>query len=104
MSDTDTPRTDKLLKRLEDQHFNVFDAQPYLAELARTLERELNTVAFWQDAKKKELSLVNKLYDELLMAVGTKWPGETRHQTALRYILQSEAQNPSKAKAPHDAV
>ena len=32
-----------------------------------------------------------KLYDELLYAVCTKCPGETRHQTALRYIRQAEA-------------
>lgn len=31
------------------------------------------------------------LYDELLYAVGNKYPGETRHQTALRYIQQAEA-------------
>lgn len=30
------------------------------------------------------------LYMELLLAVGKKWPGETRHQTALRYIQRAE--------------
>lgn len=30
------------------------------------------------------------LYDELLFAVETKYPGETRHQTALRYIKERE--------------
>ena len=30
------------------------------------------------------------LYNELLMAVQTKHPGETRHQTALRHIAGSE--------------
>ena len=30
------------------------------------------------------------LYCELLYAVGNKYPGETRHQTALRYIQQAE--------------
>ena len=30
------------------------------------------------------------LYHELLYAVGNKHPGETRHQTALRYIQQAE--------------
>ncbi len=30
-------------------------------------------------------------YSELLMAVGKKYIGETRHQTALRYIQQAEA-------------
>lgn len=29
-------------------------------------------------------------YDELIMAVGNKYPNETRHQTALRYIQQAE--------------
>lgn len=29
-------------------------------------------------------------YHELIMAVGNKYPDETRHQTALRYIRQSE--------------
>lgn len=30
------------------------------------------------------------LYHELLLAVGNKWPNETRHQTALRHIQQAE--------------
>jgi hypothetical protein len=29
-------------------------------------------------------------YFELIMAVETKYPGETRHQTALRYIAEAE--------------
>lgn len=29
-------------------------------------------------------------YDELIYAVGNKYPGETRHETALRYIRQAE--------------
>ena len=33
------------------------------------------------------------LYMELLYAVGNKWPGESRHQTALRYITQAERGN-----------
>ena len=32
----------------------------------------------------------SKLYHELLYAVAKKHPGETRHQTALRYIQQAE--------------
>ena len=34
--------------------------------------------------------LTDELYNELLFAVGNKYPNETRHQTALRYILQAE--------------
>ena len=29
-------------------------------------------------------------YYELLYAVATKWPGENRHETALRYIIERE--------------
>jgi len=39
-------------------------------------------------------------YDELIYAVATKHPNETRHQTALRYIMQRESQQahgPDKA-------
>jgi hypothetical protein len=38
-----------------------------------------------------ELTRLRGLYEELLFAVGNKHPGETRHQTALRYIQQAEA-------------
>ena len=31
-----------------------------------------------------------ELYYELIMAVGTKFPNETRHETALRYIRERE--------------
>lgn len=39
------------------------------------------------------LDRVRKLYNELLYAVARKYPGETRHQTALRYIQQAERGN-----------
>ncbi len=32
-----------------------------------------------------------KKYEELLYAVAKRWPRESRHQTALRYILQAES-------------
>jgi hypothetical protein len=35
-------------------------------------------------------SVREKAYDELIYAVGNKYEGETRHQTALRYIKQAE--------------
>ncbi len=31
-----------------------------------------------------------KLYNELIYAVGNVFPNETRHQTALRYIREAE--------------
>lgn len=38
----------------------------------------------------RENAEVNALYNDLIMCVAQKWPGETRHQTARRYILERE--------------
>ena len=38
-------------------------------------------------------------YNELLMAVWHKYPGETRHETALRYITQAEWQSATADQA-----
>lgn len=38
-------------------------------------------------------------YNELLMAVGKRYPGETRHETVLRYIRQAEMCEPNSARA-----
>jgi hypothetical protein len=38
------------------------------------------------------------LYLELLVAVGRKFPNESRHETALRYILSAESQTHEAAK------
>ena len=35
-------------------------------------------------------SMLEEKYFELIMAVGRKYPDETRHETALRYILAAE--------------
>ncbi len=42
---------------------------------------------------------LNDLYNELLFAVGNKYPNETRHQTALRYLKQAEATSAASTKA-----
>lgn len=49
--------------------------------------------AGYETPEEKELERVRGLYNELLFAVGRKYPGETRHQTALRYIQQAERGN-----------
>ena len=53
----------------------------------------------------EEIAALRKDYQELIYAVGNKWPGETRHQTALRYIYNAEHQEhgPSQ-RAPIDAA
>lgn len=42
---------------------------------------------------------LRKKYNELLFAVSRKFPGETRHQTALRYIMEAESKSSGPAKA-----
>lgn len=42
-------------------------------------------------AKKPRRISTKSMYHELLMAVARKFPGETRHETALRYIREKEA-------------
>lgn len=44
---------------------------------------------------------ISDRYFELIYAVGKKHPGETRHQTALRYIKQAEVSNDYSAKDAH---
>jgi len=41
-------------------------------------------------AHNNESDAILQRYNELLFAVGQKYPNETRHQTALRYIQQAE--------------
>jgi hypothetical protein len=51
-----------------------------------------------------ELSRLRDRYNELIFAVGTKWPGETRHETALRYIKRmEEPETTALAKVPDNA-
>jgi len=48
--------------------------------------------------EKLYLTLLDK-YNELIYAVQNKYPNETRHQTALRYILEKEkSQQPQQQK------
>lgn len=44
----------------------------------------------YSSSEEKELDRIQMLYNELIMGVARKWPGETRHQTALRYIQEAE--------------
>lgn len=38
----------------------------------------------------ERLEKIEKKYNELLLAVGNKYPDESRHETALRYIKTTE--------------
>lgn len=59
------------------------------ADRARILSAYNDCAASLRSAE-AELAEARKLYQELLFAVERKWPGESRHQTALRYIRERE--------------
>jgi hypothetical protein len=54
---------------------------------------DLKAIVSDLEVKKRAL----EKYDELIMAVVNKYPNETRHETALRYIRERE--NPSSSMA-----
>lgn len=53
-------------------------------------------------ALKTKLIEDREKYDELIMAVGNKFEGETRHETALRYIKWAEQGHSEKAAHPNN--
>ena len=61
-----------------------------MADCDRCLELEREVAA----SRERE-----RLYAELIYAVASKFPGETRHETALRYIRNAERGSDQCAKA-----
>lgn len=57
---------------------------------AETLEELRDEVANIWNARNTVEVPVEEKYRELIMAVASKFPDETRHETALRYIKQAE--------------
>ena len=49
-----------------------------------------HTLRAWNMRLKKQLAEAQAQYSELVMQVGTKHEGESRHDTALRYLRQAE--------------
>lgn len=66
--------------------------RPYDVKMAVVDEVAARLTA-WHNTQLKAVQQRADKYDELIMAVGTKYEGETRHQTALRYIHQAENQD-----------
>lgn len=70
---------------LHDTFFTEEEAQEMV-----TLKGDGSNVKPLYTTPPQRKPLTDDLYNELLFAVGNKYPNETRHQTALRYILQAE--------------
>lgn len=76
---------------------------PLFASEERVEEDLKQAQALAQQAKEFRLG-TKGLYNELINAVATKHPGETRHQTALRYIQERESRVTSSVETLLAAV
>lgn len=91
--DTLRPEVRTAVMNLDDklhQRFGRGDWKTIRAELLR-FARENDE---WQTRCLRfqtERDEARKLYNDLLFAVGSKHPGESRHETARRYILNAES-------------
>jgi len=61
------------------------------------VKQDIEERALFQAEEIQRLQNIADKYNELIMAVGNKYPGESRHETALRYIVERESQPCSKA-------
>lgn len=55
----------------------------------------------WQPLYEAPSPQISTLYNELILSVSNKFPNETRHETALRYIRERENQN-TQAKSDNE--
>ena len=91
-----TPTTNNVEPReLASGHFHVWkekwkDGSMIGQECFCGAERDVKQSAQNDTAKPAGDGGITKLYHELLYQVATKHPGETRHETALRYIRNAE--------------
>ncbi len=98
-----TGRVNDVESRFDIKDFKKIDGQ-WFVELDRKANRVVTLKYIFQQllkANDKKSEEREKKYHELLLAVGNKYKGETRHQTALRYIRQAETSD-SKAKVSQD--
>jgi len=81
-----------------DNMFNVFYGIKELHDikcnkLFNTFEIIVENEGFVKESEMEELKAIKRKYTELIMAVGQKFPDESRHETALRYIRNQEYSN-----------
>jgi DNA-binding FadR family transcriptional regulator len=84
-----------------DKDAELTDLKERVRELEADLEGVQNSYKTGMElylALKAENTVLRETYNELIMAVESKFPGETRHETALRYIQQGERRDSSPAR------
>lgn len=64
-----------------------------LEDTQKKMREQGENLLKWMDSHDR----LEEKYNELLMSVGTKYPNETRHQTALRYIREAERHSDTEA-------
>lgn len=72
--------------------FGKRDFSPYVPPICNEAADEITQL-------REQLAKAREQYEELLYGVSRKLPDETRHETALRYILQAEKQDNTPCKA-----
>lgn len=90
------PMTPEREKRLKAAYSVLEPCRDLLTEQGNhEISRHVESARYWMDILIKDLDTLRAQpdvrYEELIMAVETKHEGETRHQTALRYIQTMEA-------------
>ncbi len=69
--------------------FNILRDETVIAQ-SRVIRELRATITALQSENERLRERVAR-YDELLLAVANKYPAETRHETALRYIRSKES-------------
>lgn len=100
MLDPFVPTDNKVDVILDADHRRIVEG---LEESERKALSSLLDISLKCDKLQSEEAEREARYMELIYAVGMKNEGETRHQTALRYIKQAESHTNGPAQeAPHD--
>jgi hypothetical protein len=89
----------KELDSLWDSKCDV-DGLAYKNDKIEALRAALNSQKIFDSSQ--EVQGENGKYHELLYAVGTKYSGESRHETALRYIRQAERRTDTATNQKED--
>ena len=95
------PNNQMSIIKLVEQYLDI-KCYPTMEEIADMLRPHINYIPDLKVVSTMvhnniKLLQVKKLeeYNELIMAVGKKYPNETRHETALRYIRNAELSDSS---------
>jgi len=80
----------KEIERLQREKYGTPCKCEAWMETAHAAEERAEKAEAAVEQAKEEGRREREKYYELLYAVAQKWPGETRHQTALRYIMERE--------------